>query len=599
MSNQSRNKRICFVTTLPVTLKAFVYPQAEYLLQNGWDVTWICAEDPNFHDEIPIGVHYVSLPFKRGIDFFGIPRAIFKLYRLFNRECFDIVQYSTPNAAFYASTAAWLAGVKVRLYAQWGIRYVGFHGVPRKLFKILERWCCRFSTIIEPDSLSNLEVSVKEGLYPRNKGRVIWNGSACGVNLERFDINRKNEWRNEYRKKINLEPHHLVIGFVGSIRRDKGCNELISACRSFFGDMPDTRLLLVGDKHFCETIDRDLRDWVASFPQVIHIPPNNEIPQYLACMDIFTLPSYREGFGMVVVEAEAMGVPVVVSNVPGPIDAIRNEETGLVVPVKDAKALADALQTLLRDKGKRLVFGEAASAFVRDNFEQKEYLQRVLEDKEKLLLGKHCATKGRAWAAKRFFDLSLTTAGLLCIWPLFIVLALLVRYKLDSPVLFSQQRPGLEGKPFKLYKFRTMTDKRDGDGNLLPDSKRLTGFGRFLRKTSLDELPELWNVLKGDMSLVGPRPLLMQYLARYTPEQARRHEVKPGMTGWAQVNGRNALTWEEKFKLDVWYTDNQTLWLDLKIIVMTVWKILKREGINQSGHATMPFFMGNEDEKDA
>ena len=193
---------------------------------------------------------------------------------------------------------------------------------------------------------------------------------------------------------------------------------------------------------------------------------------------------------------------------------------------------------------------------------------------------------------KRAADFGCATIGLLFLAPVLSILAVLVRFKLGSPVLFRQQRPGLHGKPFMLLKFRTMTDARDGDGNLLPDSERLTGFGRFLRKTSLDELPELWNVLKGDMSLVGPRPLLMQYLDRYTPEQARRHEVKPGMTGWAQVNGRNALTWEEKFKLDVWYVDHQSFWLDMKIIAMTIWKVLRREGINQTGQATAEEFMG-------
>jgi len=177
--------------------------------------------------------------------------------------------------------------------------------------------------------------------------------------------------------------------------------------------------------------------------------------------------------------------------------------------------------------------------------------------------------------------------------PVLAILVLCVRKWIGSPVLFSQNRPGFCGKPFKLYKFRTMTELRNAEGVLLPDEDRLTRFGRFLRGTSLDELPELFNVLKGEMSLVGPRPLLMQYLTRYTPEQARRHEVKPGITGWAQVNGRNALTWEEKFKLDVWYVDHQTLWLDVKIIFMTVWKILKREGINQPGQATMKEFRGS------
>jgi len=154
-------------------------------------------------------------------------------------------------------------------------------------------------------------------------------------------------------------------------------------------------------------------------------------------------------------------------------------------------------------------------------------------------------------------------------------------------------RPGLKGKPFYMYKFRTMTDETDEQGNLLPDELRLTRLGKFLRSTSLDELPELFNVLKGDMSLVGPRPLLMQYLDRYTPEQARRHEMKPGITGWAQVNGRNAITWEEKFALDVWYVDNWSLWLDLKILAMTIVKVFKREGISAEGEATMPEFMGN------
>lgn len=383
--DQSKKKRICFVTTLPITLKTFVHVQAEFLMRNGWDVTLICSEDSNFHHEVPKGVKYIPLPFKRGIDPFGVPISIVRLFQLFKRERFDIVQYSTPNAAFYSSTAAWLACVPTRLYAQWGIRYVGFDGIARQFFKILERWCCRCSTIIEPDSVSNLEFSIKEGLYHRSKGRVTWNGSASGVDLERFNISKKDDWRTEYRNKAGFEPHHLVIGFVGSIRRDKGCNELIAACRSFFGDMPEARLLLIGDKHFFNTIDNDLRDWVASSTQVIHISPNNEIPQFIACMDVFSLPSYREGFGLVIVEAESMGVPVVVSDVPGPIDAMRHQETGLIVPVKNPEVLAAALQTLLNDSTKRETFGAAASAFARNNFEQKEFLRRVLEDKERLL----------------------------------------------------------------------------------------------------------------------------------------------------------------------------------------------------------------------
>lgn len=200
--------------------------------------------------------------------------------------------------------------------------------------------------------------------------------------------------------------------------------------------------------------------------------------------------------------------------------------------------------------------------------------------------------KRRAFWVKRAMDVALSGLLLILLSPLMAALAILVWLKLGRPILFRQTRPGLHGKPFVIYKFRTMTNARDAHGNPLPDSERLTPFGRWLRATSLDELPELLNVLKGDMSLVGPRPLLMEYLDRYTPEQARRHEVKPGITGWAQIHGRNALSWEEKFQLDVWYVDNWSLWLDVKILWRTVWIVLKREGISAEGHATMPEFRG-------
>lgn len=193
---------------------------------------------------------------------------------------------------------------------------------------------------------------------------------------------------------------------------------------------------------------------------------------------------------------------------------------------------------------------------------------------------------------KRTFDIIISLICLILFSWLFLVLYLLCKAKLGSPVFFRQNRPGLNGKIFTMYKFRTMTDARDEKGNLLSDETRLTAFGKMLRKTSLDELPELVNILKGDMSFVGPRPLLVQYLDRYTPRQARRHEVRPGLTGWAQVNGRNAISWEERFELDVWYVDNWSLLLDAKILLMTVGKVLKREGISAQGEATMSEFMG-------
>lgn len=196
---------------------------------------------------------------------------------------------------------------------------------------------------------------------------------------------------------------------------------------------------------------------------------------------------------------------------------------------------------------------------------------------------------------KRIFDILASITGLLILSPMLFLLALIVKKKHGSPILFKQARPGKEGKPFTFCKFRTMINETDGDGNLLPDEDRLTNFGSFLRKTSLDELPSLFNVLKGDMSLVGPRPLLMQYLPLYNNFQKRRHEVKPGITGWAQVNGRNALSWSKKFELDLWYVENHSFWLDLKILFLTIYKVFKREGISAEGEATMKPFTGKQE----
>lgn len=203
--------------------------------------------------------------------------------------------------------------------------------------------------------------------------------------------------------------------------------------------------------------------------------------------------------------------------------------------------------------------------------------------------------RARVFLVKRLVDITGALVGIIVFSPVMAFVALLILATMGRPVLFRQERAGKDGKPFTLYKFRTMLELRDEKGELLPDEHRLTPLGRFLRSTSLDELPELWNVLKGDMSLVGPRPLPVRYLERYTKEQARRHEVKPGLTGWAQIHGRNAISWEEKFKYDIWYVDHWNLWLDFKILALTVFKVLRREGISAEGYATMPEFLGGKE----
>lgn len=286
------------------------------------------------------------------------------------------------------------------------------------------------------------------------------------------------------------------------------------------------------------------------------------------------------------------GLPVL-NNYPGWLASmIEDTGCGYAVQPDSPGQFADALEDAAENRNALLRKGEAASKLAHLMFDRDDLGAQFVE----VLSG--AANFPRPAPLRRATDILGASVGLLALSPIIFLIAILVRQQNGSPVCYRQVRPGRYGSPFEMIKFRTMTNDRDSGGNLLLDGERLTPFGKFLRSTSLDELPGLWSVLKGDMSLVGPRPLLMEYLPLYTPEQARRHEVRPGITGWAQVNGRNAISWEEKFELDVWYVDNQSLWLDIKILFLTVKKVFQRDGISADGEVTMPRFTGTKQTSD-
>lgn len=378
-------KKICFLTTLPCTIEAFVFPLAEYLhTHTDWEITFITGMDEDYVKPLPEGVKVLRVHMHRGMSFDGL-RAIRELVAVFRREKFDLVQYSTPNAALYASIAAKLVGVPVRLYCQWGIVYVGFHGFKRVVFKLIEKFICRLSTWVEPDSFGNLHFSRAEGLYPKSKGSVIWNGSACGVNLNKFDISRRSGWRQAIRERYGIPTDALVFGFIGRITGDKGINELFSAYQKILKEFPNSFLMLVGGMEKADSVDNHLYAWAEEEPRVLFCGSTNVVEQYLAAMDVFILPSYREGFGAVVVEAEAMGLPVIVTDIPGPTDAMREGETGLIVKKADIVTLVDAMRRLGNDKELCAMFSSNARLFIENSFEQSKLMQYILEDRKRLM----------------------------------------------------------------------------------------------------------------------------------------------------------------------------------------------------------------------
>lgn len=376
--------KICFVTTTSITIRSFLIGQADYLSKHGYDVTVVCNDDSLLKEELPEEVHYTPIKMKRGLDGIGALKTIYLLYQLFKKERFDIVQYSTPNAALYAATASRLARIRVRLYCQWGIRYVGFTGWKRKLFKLLEKTICSLSTTIEPDSRGNLLFSRAEGLYCDKKSRVVWNGSANGVDLEKFDITKKHDWRAEIRKKHKIAESDFVLGFIGRLNKDKGINELLSAFKRISMKYRNTKLLMVGSKDRNSSLDEELLFWSENNESIIYSGFTTEVEKYIATMNIFILPSYREGFGSVVIEAEAMGIPVIVSDIPGPIDAIQEGETGLVVPKATVDPLVQAIETLMTNNEMYSRLSKNASEFVQQNFEQRKLWKYILEDKNAL-----------------------------------------------------------------------------------------------------------------------------------------------------------------------------------------------------------------------
>lgn len=372
--------KICYVVTISLTIESFFIPQLQYLAANGFNVTVVCSNDSSLQEKLGESIRFYPIDIPRGISIGKSIYALKALTNFFMKEQFDLIQYSTPNAAFYSSIAAKKADCKVRNYHLMGLRYLGASGIGRIILKILEKIACYNSTSIECVSKSNMEMGIKEGLFPKEKVTVVWNGSTGGVDLSRFDFSKRQQWRMEIRKELGYSSSDFVYGFVGRITKDKGIDELLFA---FLELNDNSKLLLVGDIEKDNHLDVELLAKAQQNSNIKFHSFVSDIERYYAAIDVLLLPSYREGFGNVVIEAGAVGTPAIVTDIPGPTDTIDREKTALVVPVKNPNTLAESLMKI-RERD-YVNMGENAAQFAKEMFDSKVLCQKILERKETLL----------------------------------------------------------------------------------------------------------------------------------------------------------------------------------------------------------------------
>ena len=577
--------KVIHLTTVDLSLRHLLRAQLCAGVERGDEVVGISAPGPDVAVVESWGVRHVPLPAStRAWDPVADVRAAAQLWATLRRERPDVLHTHNPKPGIYGRIVGRLAGVPLVVNTNHGLWATPDDPWPRRLaVYTAEAIASRFSDAELVQNPEDLDLLARLRLAPAGKARLLGNG----VDLDRFHPGNRERLRARARADLGIGDE-VVIASVGRLVAEKGFPELFEAARA----LPAGCVVVVAGPD-----DPDKRDALSAAAgagdRVRLLGFRPDVEHVYAAADLFVLPSHREGFPRAAMEAAASGLPLVVTDVRGCRQVVDDGVNGLLVPPRDPEAMAKALATLAADPDRRAAMGTASRAKAEAEFDEQRVIDTVLATYDQATRPPRAAP-GSAWgrAAKRALDVVGAGTALVALAPLLALVALLVFVRLGRPVLFVQERPGRHGRPFRLYKFRTMTDARDRSGQLRPDAERLMALGRWLRAWSLDELPELWNVLVGDMSLVGPRPLLPQYLDRYRPDQARRHTVKPGITGWAQINGRNTTTWAERLTRDTGYVDHWSLGLDLRILARTVPDVVMRAGIAHPGHDTMPEFTG-------
>ncbi len=380
-------KKICIVTTAPGTLRSFVLPTAQRLYKCcGYDITLIASYDEAFEKSLPEYIHYIPVNMKRGVNLSGFG-AISKLRKIFTKQKFDLIQYSTPNAAFYASIAAKQAKAPIRLYAQWGIRYVGLSGVSRKIFKFIEKISCKNSTHMRSVSPMNMEFGISEGLYEREKVKVLGRGGTVGVSIEDYDISKKDEWRNTVREQYGIQENEFLYGFVGRFSTDKGCKELLLAFKEILQEKPNAKLMIIGANEATSESLIELVEWAKTCENIIMTGriDKSKMREYFSALDVLVHPTYREGFGMVIQEAGALSVPTITTRIPGASEVMIENESCLLVDPKSKDQLMKAMVELIDDDEKRISLGNGAYKMVCDYYNREKMLDNLQADYMELL----------------------------------------------------------------------------------------------------------------------------------------------------------------------------------------------------------------------
>ncbi len=593
----TRNPKLKVVQTIysVAGAKIFVQPIAEALSKNGFDVELWVQGAPQSNAVIS-GAHFITrdITTRLSANPFKLASSLRSLIAAFNEIQPDILHAHYSLGATLPLLGAAICRVPIRIYHCHGFSFLGHTGLTRLVLQLIERVNIALATQVLVVSQSNVSATKAAGLLQDCPVAVPAWGSIAGIDLAYFSPEMLSAEKGAiFKASHNISPNSFVVTYIGRPHARKGFGDMLSAWKYFIQRHPESTLIIAGCSP--EECSRSL-DPTAS--GVIALGFVDDLrPIYAAC-DVVALPSWHEGFGMALLEGAAAGKALVGSDIPGISCAIENGITGVLVPRHDPIALAESLSQLLANPKERTRLGTAARKRVQERFDREQVLSATVSIYNDILKRDAGAAKPfknliYRKVGKRSLDLVLATLSLLLAAPLLLLTALALLLANRGQVFFQQRRPGLQARPFDILKFKTMSDARSADGELLPDEQRLTKTGRIIRSWSLDELLQLINVLRGEMSLVGPRPLLLEYLPLYNAAQARRHEVRPGITGLAQVNGRNRNPWKVRLAQDVEYVDKLSLGLDLQILRQTVLVVFRRDGINSEHSATMERFSGN------